>query len=135
MLSENLLENSRQQTQERLKRSLYRSNVRQKAVARRRTMLRQALQVFRWVGSTALLLVLLVWGAMQAGVLPKWRLVTEDEWNAPVAVQHEEPKVVSSAPAGESIQYEPQVPTITQEEDGQTPIDLKAEHQLNSLQQ
>ena len=102
MSANNALARSREQTRERLMRSLYRANGRQQAVARRRVMVRQMAWMARWTSGVAMTMSFLVWVGMQAGVLPRWTLVKGDPVHAlaPVkqaAEQRCEPAVINQS--------------------------------------
>lgn len=131
--SESPLAISRIQTRRLLMRALYRSHVRQQVVARRRTMLRQALWMLRWTAGAAACITALTWAGMQLGLVPRWRLVPVEQLDAP-ATQIAPPKAPALAIRTASPAAVPASSTLAT--DGEPPgVELKAESQLNSLMQ
>lgn len=103
-------------------------------------MLRQLLWMARWACAFVIVVVLLVWAGMQAGALPQYRLVTVERLSVPAAVAQVPAqkgyRTESSEPAPQKFNgTSPELVTKDQPADAQSPIDLKAETQLNSLMQ
>lgn len=143
MSAENALALSREQTRERLKRSLYRANVRQQAVARRRIMVRYAARTVQWGLCVIAAVAGLLWAGMALGVLPQWRIVTADQLQT-----LQRPNTSTPIEEQRHAQVMPQVAVVTPEpvdaavaapeewqgtDDLLAPVELKSEKQINSL--
>lgn len=145
MLSETALAMNREQTRALLLKSLYRANVRQTAVARRRTTLRYFLRVVRRCVTAVVATAGLLWGAMAMGLLPQVRIVRVHQLQAEgppsVRVVIEPSTAVQSAidagplPSAMSTQRQSHLGGALGTEDQALPIELKLDSQLNSLMQ
>ena len=145
MPPENALAMSREQTRALLLRSLYRANVRQKAVARRRTNLRYVVRVVRRSVTAVVAVAGLLWGATALDLVPQVRIVMVDQMHS---VEHPDARgVTAPAPAEQSaIDAGParsamagQVQLYQEGASGAegqaSPVEHKLESQLNSVMQ
>ena len=140
---------SRDETRRLLLKALHRANDRQQAVARRRTNWRIAVRMLKWSVVALGALALVTWIAMQAGYAPGVHLVTDQEFerlmsgaaresNASVGVLQVEVAqpaaiaVPSSSPSAMPEQAITQ-PISSENNEADSPVGLKAESQLNSL--
>jgi hypothetical protein len=126
--TEDALALSRAQTRECLMRSLYRANVRQQAVARRRTLVRYIAKIVRWSLGIAFTVFSLLWAAVKLDVVPQWRIVTEDRLKA--LELSTKASSISTQPVDRGVASSPAALDIPAQ---QAPIDLKIETQLNSV--
>lgn len=143
MSAENALALSREQTRERLMRSLYRANVRQQAVARRRTLVRYVARIVRWGLGVIAAVAGLLWAGMALGVVPQWRIVTADQLQtleqSSTATPIQEQQHAQVMPQAVVPTPEPVDAGVALPEEGQgtvdlqAPVELKSEKQINSL--
>jgi hypothetical protein len=110
-------------------RSLYRANVRQQVVARRRTLVRYIARIVRWSLGIALTVFSLLWAAMKIDVVPQWRIVTEDRLQA--LEQSTKASSILTQPNDLGLTSSPAALDVPAQ---QAPIDLKVETQLKSVQ-
>ena len=145
MLPENALAMSREQTRALLLRSLYRANVRQKAVARRRTNLRYVVRLVRRSATAVVAVAGLLWGATALDLVPQVRIVMVDQLHS---VEHPDARAVTppapaeqpaidAGPARSALagQVQPYQGEASGAEDQALPVELKLESQLNSVMQ
>ena len=131
MPPENALAMSREQTRALLLRSLYRANVRQKAVARRRTNLRYVVRVVRRSVTAVVAVAGLLWGATALDLVPQVRIVMVDQMHSA------EQSAIDAGPARSAMAGQVQLyqEGASGAEGQASPVELKLESQLNSVMQ
>lgn len=134
MIDASQLAEGRARTKELLLRSLHRADRRQQRVAKQRVAIRSALRMTRNLGASAFVVVLGLWGAIEAGYMPAFEIRPIERRSASKGSAEQAIRVVPPVQrAALSLPQERELPSLEDVYPPSERVPLKLEMQFNSL--